>query len=104
MFKRRKLFVGSGGAEARRTCLRHLRRTVGILAVIDGPDALRIEYDLRRTSLAQIEALATMDGVTFKAGWHRLRRALWKFAERNELENAVRAGSGACCSRPPADH
>lgn len=100
--KRRTLFVGRGAAEAQRACLRHLRRMVGIISAIGDEGSLTVEYDLRRISLAQIEALAAMDGMAFKAGLHRIRRALWKFAERIELEHAVRAGNGACCSRPPA--
>lgn len=100
MLKRRRLLL-DGGSAVPETCLRHLQQMFGVVALARERDSLTVQYDLRRTSLAKMEALALADGARFRAGLSRIRRALWKFAERNELDNAVHAGSGTCCSRPP---
>jgi hypothetical protein len=100
ILKRRRLLL-DGGSPVPEACLGRLRQMFGVVALTYERDSLTVEYDLRWTSLTKIEALAIADGIKFRAGFSGIRRALWKFAERNELDNAVRAGSGACCSRPP---
>ena len=67
---------------------------------IDGTSLL-VEYDTLRISLALIEAELATAGLDLKGGWHNLQRGYWKFTERNELDNLILAGKGACCSRPP---
>lgn len=54
-----------------------------------------------KLSLALVEREAAAAGLALRGGLHGWRRALWRFAERNEMDNLARAGNGACCNRPP---
>ncbi|HEY3433796.1 MAG TPA: YHS domain-containing protein [Rhodocyclaceae bacterium] len=99
--KRRKLIAAQGAEGALTEASQRLAAMTGVSSVRFDGCSLRIDYDLLLVSLTMIEAVANEAGLSFKEGLHGLRRSLWKFTERNELENAVRAGTGACCSRPP---
>lgn len=102
MPKRRTLRIAAGDASAADAACRSIGALMGVSAVHIEGHKLRVEYDLLQVGLVQIEAAAAAAGLTLKAGLHGLRRSLWKFAEQNELDNAAHAGTGACCSRPPA--
>ncbi len=99
--KRRKLRVANGNASDIERARRRVGEMIGVTSVITENDHLLVEYDLRKTILSQIEAVATTEGLRFKEGLHGFRRRLWKLAEANELENAAHPVSGACCNRPP---
>jgi YHS domain-containing protein len=100
--KKRKLQFVSPPPETLRKASDKLLQMMGVTAARPGDDDLLVEYDLRQATLAQIEAVATSSGLILKGGLHGLRRDWWRFTERNEIENAADAGSGACCNRPPA--
>lgn len=78
-----------------------IKTMMGILSIEVVDDGVKLTYDLRQAALAQIETVLQQEGVTLKGGFHGFRRGLWKFKERNEIENAARAGTGACCNHPP---
>lgn len=99
--KRRKLRVANGNASDIERARRRVGEMIGVTSVIAKNDHLLVEYDLRKTILSQIEAVATAEGLRFKEGLHGFRRRLWKLTEANELENAAHPVSGACCNRPP---
>lgn len=99
--KRRLLRLEAGkDADIERIC-RHIGKMPGVSSVGAGEGGLVVEYDLQQITLAQIEAAATAEGLRFKGGMHGFRRDMWKYTERNELENAARRDDGACCNRPP---
>jgi YHS domain-containing protein len=98
---RRRLRLAAGDGAGIERALRSIRAMMGISATDVEKDCLIVEYDLKQVSLAQIEAVAIDAGLKFKGGLHGLQRSLWKFAERNELDNAAHAGTGACCNHPP---
>lgn len=99
--KRRKLRLVNDNASDIESAGRRVGEMIGVTSVITETNLLLVEYDLRKTILSQIEAVATAEGLRFKEGLHGLRRRLWKLTEANELENAAHPGSGACCNRPP---
>lgn len=74
----------------------------GIEFIAVEADNLTVAYDLRIITLAQIEKVLAEMKIELRNGLHGWRRALWRFGESNESENAAQAGTGACCSRPPA--
>jgi hypothetical protein len=75
---------------------------MGVKSVTARNGTLTVAYDLRVVLLAQIERTLAESGIALRGGLHGWRRALWRFTENNESENAAQAGTGACCSRPPA--
>lgn len=87
-------------AVAQRACQR-IAEMSGIRSVHFEANRLVLEYDLCRTTLDEIEAIANGEGVAFKEGFHGYRRRWWKYIEGNELENAIHPPSAACCNRPP---
>ena len=99
--KRRKLRLTKGNAPDIQRAVRRIGEMIGVISAIAEKDLLLVEYDLRKTILSQIEAVATAEGLRFKEGLHGFRRRFWKLTEANELENAARPGPGACCNRPP---
>lgn len=99
--KRRKLRLANGNESDIQRAGRRVGEMIGVISVITGKNQLLVEYDLRKTILSQIEAVATAESLRFKDGFHGFRRRLWKLAEANELENAAHPGPGACCNRPP---
>ncbi|TXT27534.1 MAG: hypothetical protein FD131_3743 [Rhodocyclaceae bacterium] len=99
--KRRKLRLASGNAADILRAVRRVGEMIGVTSVITEKSLLLVEYDLRKTILAQIEAVAAAEGLQFKEGLHGLRRRLWKLTEANELQNAALPGPSACCNRPP---
>lgn len=99
--KRRVVYLAGGNTENFGRACRHLEKMPGVSTVAATEDGLAVEYDLQQVSFLQIEAVAIAEGLQLKAGLHRFRRDLWKFTERNELDNAARVGDGACCNRPP---
>lgn len=102
MMKRRELAIDAQGLERCAAELPALRLLKGIGSAHVHGDVLAIEYDLQHICLAQIEAWAERNGIPLRSGVvHSLQRAVWKFIERNERENAAHPGSGACCNRPP---
>lgn len=101
MPKRRRLRCLAGAAENLSHAEQALRALKGIEAVAIGADNLTVAYDLRIVTLSQIEKVLAASGVQLRGGLHGWRRALWRFEESNESENAAQAGGGACCSRPP---
>lgn len=100
--KRRKLRLENGNASDIERACRRVGEMIGITSVITENDHLLVKYDLRKTILSQIEAVATAEGLRFKEGLHGFRRRLWKLIEANELENAALAAPAVCCNRPPA--
>jgi len=99
--KRRKLRLEEGSeSDIRRAC-QHVSKMMGLSKVTAENGCLLVEYDLRQTILAQIEAVAATEGLRFKEGFHGIRRRLWKYLEASELENAAHPSTGACCNRPP---
>jgi len=99
--KQRTLRFVSPGEEELRAACRILSRMEGICAAAPGLDCITVSYDLHQAPLARIEEVATDAGLVLRGGLHRCRRALWKFAEDNEIANAAHPGDGACCNRPP---
>lgn len=99
--KCRKLRLASGNESDIQRAGRRVGEMIGVSSVITENNFLLVEYDLRKTILSQIEAVATAEGLSFKEGLHGFRRRLWKLTEANELENAAHSGHGACCNRPP---
>lgn len=102
ILKKRCLKFQVSQPEAALALSERIRRMMGVKQAIAGGHRLTIEYDLRQVGLAQIEREAETAGARLKGGLHAWRRNLWKFEEHNELENLAHAGTGACCSRPPA--
>lgn len=102
MPKRRRLRFAACATESLRQAEQSLRTMKGIEFIAVEADNLTVAYDLRIVTLAQIEKALANEGIELRGGLHGWRRALWRFAESNESENAARAGAGACCSRPPA--
>lgn len=102
ILKRRRLRVSGIAVNASKRAYQRIGQMPGVASVLSEKGILVVEYDLRQTTLAQIEAAAISDGLEFRSGLHWLQRALWRFTERNELDNAVSAGDGACCNHPPA--
>lgn len=98
---RRKLRLAADVAAGVERALQSMREMKGMSAIGVEEDCLVVEYDMKQTTLSQIEAVAAEAGLKFNGGLHGLRRSLWKFAERNELDNAAHAGTGACCNHPP---
>jgi YHS domain-containing protein len=99
--KRRKLRLAEGSeSDIRRACQR-VGEMMGVSKLAAEQDCLRVEYDLRKTILSQIEAVAAAEGLKFREGLHGFRRRLWKYLEASELENASHPGTGACCNHPP---
>ncbi|HEX5393524.1 MAG TPA: hypothetical protein VFW68_09595 [Rhodocyclaceae bacterium] len=101
MPKRRRLRIADCNGNALRQVEQHIRSMKGIKSIVIERDKLTIAYDLRIVTLSQIEGVLAASGLTLRAGLHGWRRALWRFAESNESENAAHTGTGACCSRPP---
>ncbi len=102
LLKRRDLAIEPGSLERCSTALRAIAQVEGIRSAALQGDVLTLEYDLRRTSLAQIEAWAERNGLPLRSGFvPRMQRALWRFTERNEQQNAAHPANGACCNRPP---
>ncbi|HEX8988187.1 MAG TPA: hypothetical protein VF816_09505 [Rhodocyclaceae bacterium] len=102
MLKRRGLAIDAASTERWITALPAIRQLEGVRSAALAGDMLTIEYDPRRTGLARIEAWAEAHGLRLRSGaLRRLQRALWKFTERNEQENAAHPAGGACCNRPP---
>lgn len=99
--KRRKLRFVSPDDETLRTACGNLLRMMGVSAAVPASDGVTVDYDLRLATLSQIEAVAAGSGLVLRSGWHRWQRALWKFGEDNEIENAAQAGTAPCCNRPP---
>jgi YHS domain-containing protein len=99
--KHRHLKVLAPTSEALDKAISQIQTMMGILSAEAVADGLKLSYDLRQASLAQIEAVLQREGIALKGGFHGFRRSLWKFNERNEIENAARAGTGACCNHPP---
>lgn len=100
--KKRKLRFVAPRADTLRGACDRLLAMMGVTVAEPGDDHLLVEYDLWQASLEQIEAVAEAAGLMFKGGLHGWRRAWWRFAEGNELDNMAEAGNGACCNRPPA--
>jgi len=100
--KRRRLRIVRGDATAIAAACEAVRGMMGVTALACSDGRVEVEYDLRQATLAQIEAVATAAGVSFAAGLHGLRRALWRLMEYNELDNLAHPGTGACCNHPPA--
>jgi len=100
--KRRKLRLANGNESDIQRAAQRVGEMIGVTSVITEKTHLLVEYDLRKTILSQIEAVATAEGVRFKDGLHGFSRRLWKLVEANELETAALPGPGACCNRPPA--
>lgn len=102
LLKRRELAIDAGNAGRCAAALPALRQLEGIESATLTGDVLTLEYDLRRTGLARIEAWAGRNGLPLRPGFvPRLQRAFWKFTERNEQENAAHPASGTCCNRTP---
>ncbi|PKO86391.1 MAG: hypothetical protein CVU18_15215 [Betaproteobacteria bacterium HGW-Betaproteobacteria-12] len=99
--KRRRLCFVSPGSAALLGAADELRRMMGIAAAIPDGDGLVIEYNLHQATLEQIEAALSGAGLVLRSGVHGWRRALWRFTERNEVENAALPANGSCCNRPP---
>lgn len=99
--KRRKLRLVNGNESDIQRAAQCVGEMIGVISVITGKNLLLVEYDLRKTILSQIEAVATAEGLRFKDGFHGFRRRLWKLTEASELENAALPGPRACCNRPP---
>lgn len=102
MPKQRRLRLAAGTMETLRQAEQCIARMKGVQSVTTDSDSLRVDYDLRIVALVQIERALAEAGIVLRQGLHGWRRALWRFAESNESENAAQAGTGACCSRPPA--
>lgn len=102
MPKRRRLRLGPCDTDTVSQAAHGIRQMKGVSNVEVGADNIVVAYDLRLLTLAQIENTLAGLGVALRGGLHGWRRALWRFAESNESENAAQAGTGACCSRPPA--
>ncbi|MBU1365798.1 MAG: YHS domain-containing protein [Gammaproteobacteria bacterium] len=100
--KKHKLQFVAPDAEALRGAGDRLLAMMGVTVARAADDHLLVEYDLWQASLEQIEAVAEASGLRLKGGLHGWRRAWWRFAEGNELDNMADTGSGACCNRPPA--
>lgn len=101
MLKRHTLRLATGEEAALRALVARLAGMMGVEAAEASGRRLKLGYDLRLVSLEQIEAAIAETGLQLKGGLHGLRRGLWKFSEANELSNAARPGTGACCNRPP---
>jgi YHS domain-containing protein len=99
ILKKRRLKFAPVATETLAACERLLGMN-GVTRAAPGDGCVLVEYDLRRATLKQIEAVATGFGLIFKGGIHGFRRHVWRFFEYNELENAG-AGKSPCCSRPP---
>jgi len=64
-------------------------------------ETLRMQYDLRRSNLGQIEAVLRQSGVQLdRRWWHRTKLTWLLNTEEIELENLA-VPMGACCNRPP---
>jgi YHS domain-containing protein len=99
--KHRRLLLAAAGELNRLDAYARIAAMKGISSVSIDARQMRVTYDLRMVSVAQIETVATACGLVLKGGMHRWRRSLWHFFEMNELDNAAHAGTMACCSRPP---
>ncbi len=99
--KQRVLKIAHGSEPAIARLCERLRASPGVQDVIVVSPCLRVDYELRRISLAHIEAMAEEEGVRFRAGLHAIARDFWKYLECNELANAAAPANGACCNRPP---
>ncbi len=100
--KKRKLRLAAGDDADIEIACQRVREMMGVSSVDVEKSCLVVKYDLRQATLSQIEAVATDAGVRFKDGFPGFLRGMWKFAERNELDNAAHPSTGACCNRPPA--
>ena len=82
---------------------RLLRQLVGVRIAEPAPDGIRLEYDLLRITLQQIEVSCAEAGLRGKGGLHGWRRSWWKYTEGNERQNTLHPPAIACCNRPPND-
>jgi hypothetical protein len=89
------------GQDVLRTAASEMMRMTGVTSVVTGPDHMVVEYDLFLIVFEQIEAAVSRSGLVLRGGLYRWRRALWRFTEANEIENAAHPLNGACCNRPP---
>lgn len=101
MPKQRHLRITAQDADTLSKVEQRIRSMMGVQTAAATSSAFTVAYDLRIVTLAQIERALSECGVVLRGGLHGWRRALWRFAESNESENAAQAGTGACCSRPP---
>jgi len=79
----------------------NLQQLMGVKDLqLDGR-SIRIRYDLKQATFAQIErSLENIGFILDDAWWRRFKRGLIKYIESNELENLA-TPQVACCNRPP---
>ena len=88
--------------EATDAFLDALSQSMGVAHCDIRQGSLHIEYDLRQITWAQIERRAMATGIQFSGILTSLRRALWRFTERNELKNLAHWSDASCCNHPPS--
>ncbi|MBD3610100.1 MAG: hypothetical protein HUJ30_06085 [Gammaproteobacteria bacterium] len=70
-------------------------------AHINKRERLRAAYDASRIGMRDIETLLDAIGVARDPSlWSRLKLSWFRMTDENARDNA-RAGTGACCNRPP---
>lgn len=103
IIKERRIHL-AGGAEGRDLggLLHSLGEIQGVVATRSNSDrdTVLVRYDLRKTTLERIEGIAKAAGFELsQSGWPRLKRAMVRFLETNELDNL--GAPVSCCSEPP---
>lgn len=102
VFKKRRLHFISPVPEAIRMVCGFLLGMEGVRSAVPEGDALLVEYDLFRVTLAQLEKTCAGTGLVLCSGFHGWMRAIWRFTEDNEIQNAAHPISRGCCNHPPA--
>lgn len=102
ILKIRRLRFVAPTAEMLHTACDVLLGMMGVRSATAVDKAIAEQYDLRQATLEQLEKTCTESGLVLRGGLHGWRRALWRFKEGNEIENAARPAGGACCNHPPA--
>lgn len=102
VLKERKVTLDFNYKGAEERFLKMLDQSMGIVHSAIAAEVLYVEYDLRQITWAQIERKAIQSGVSFSGFVAKVRRALWRFTERNELKNLAHWSDAACCNHPPS--
>lgn len=102
VLKKRRLCFVSPGPETLRMVCGFLLGMEGVRSAIPDGDALLVEYDLFQITLTQLESTCAGSGLVLCSGFHGWMRAIWRFTEGNEIQNAAHPISSGCCNRPPA--
>jgi len=101
IIKRRTLRFSENSSERRKTNISdHLSAIDGVKTVSEDKGVVRLEYDLRKVQLSDIEGAIEQSGFTLaNTLLARLKRVAVRTMEQNELDNMTQRLS-PCCSNP----